>query len=110
MVINILSTEASAEILGAPDLHIKSGSTLRLVCTIRQSTEAPAFVFWYHEDRMINYDTTRGVSVLSEKASSVLVIKDIEKTDNGNYTCSPSNTIAGSINVHVLNATAGKCT
>lgn len=101
-------TEAAAEILGSPDLHIKSGSTLRLVCTMRQSTEPPVYVFWYHEDRMINYDTSRGVSVLADKMSSILIIKEAEKSDNGNYTCSPSNAKPASINVHVLNATAGE--
>ncbi|GLV39767.1 defective proboscis extension response 13 [Carabus blaptoides fortunei] len=98
--------EAAAEILGSPDLHIKSGSTLRLVCTMRQSTEPPVYLFWYHEDRMINYDTSRGVSVLADKMSSILIIKEAEKSDNGNYTCSPSNAKPASINVHVLNATA----
>lgn len=99
---------AAAEILGAPDLHIKSGSTLRLVCTLRQSTEPPVYVFWYHENRMINYDTAHGVAVHSDKSSSVLTIKEAEKSDNGNYTCMPSNARPASINVHVLNATAGK--
>lgn len=66
------------------------------------------YVFWYHEDRMINYDTSRGVSVLADKMSSILIIKEAEKSDNGNYTCSPSNAKPASINVHVLNATAGE--
>jgi len=96
-------TEAAAEILGAPDLHIKSGSTLRLVCTLRQSTEPPVFVFWYHEHRMINYDQERGVDVHSDRSSSVLVVAEAQKTDSGNYSCVPSNARPASINVHVLN-------
>ncbi|XP_046662473.1 lachesin-like [Homalodisca vitripennis] len=95
--------EASADILGSPDLHIKSGSQLRLVCTLRQSTEAPVYVFWYHGDRMINYDKERGVSVLSDRKSSVLAINAADKADSGNYTCVPSNAKPASINVHVLN-------
>lgn len=95
--------EASADILGSPDLHIKSGSQLRLVCTLRQSTEAPVFVFWYHGDRMINYDKERGVTVLSDRKSSVLAINAADKVDSGNYTCVPSNARPASINVHVLN-------
>ncbi|XP_044735150.1 matrix-remodeling-associated protein 5-like [Chrysoperla carnea] len=106
--INLIVTEATAEILGSPDLHIKSGSTLKLVCTLRQSTEPPVYVFWYHEDRMINYDSAHGVSVHSDKSSSVLTIKEAEKSDNGNYTCMPSNAKPASIHVHVLNATAGE--
>jgi hypothetical protein len=95
--------EAAAEILGAPDLHIKSGSTLRLVCTLRQSTEPPVFVFWYHEDRMINYDKERGVDVHSDRTSSVLIVAEAQKRDSGNYSCVPSNARPASINVHVLN-------
>ncbi|XP_069672048.1 lachesin-like [Periplaneta americana] len=95
--------EAAAEILGAPDLHIKSGSTLRLVCTLKQSTEPPVYVFWYHEDRMINYDKERGVAVHSDRSSSVLVIAEAQKRDSGNYSCVPSNARPASINVHVLN-------
>ncbi|XP_065169072.1 hemicentin-2-like [Atheta coriaria] len=98
-------TEASAEILGAPDLHLRAGSSLRLVCTLRQSTEPPSYVFWYHEQRMINYD--QGVQVIADRSSSILLLQDADKTHNGNYTCSPSKAIPASINVHVLNATAG---
>ncbi|XP_021916385.1 uncharacterized protein LOC110828201 isoform X2 [Zootermopsis nevadensis] len=95
--------EAAAEILGAPDLHIKSGSKLRLVCTLRQSTEAPVYVFWYHEDHMINYDKDRGVEVRNDRSSSVLVVAEAQKSDSGNYSCVPSNARPASINVHVLN-------
>lgn len=97
--------EAVAEIIGAPDLYLRAGSQLRLTCTLRDSTEVPAYVFWYHEDRMINYD--EGVKVHADRFSSVLKLDEADKSHNGNYTCSPSNAIAASINVHVLNATAG---
>lgn len=97
--------EAIADILGSPDLHIKSGSQLRLVCTLRHSTEAPVYVFWYHGDRMINYDKERGVTVRSDRKSSVLAINAADKVDSGNYTCVPSNARAATINVHVLNGT-----
>lgn len=91
--------------MGAPDLYLRAGSSLRLTCTLKDSTEAPAYVFWYHEDRMINYD--EGVTVRGDRFSSVLQLEEADKSHNGNYTCSPSNAIAASINVHVLNATAG---
>ncbi|KAK4885609.1 hypothetical protein RN001_001880 [Aquatica leii] len=97
-------TEAVAEILGAPDLHIRAGSTLRLVCSLKHSTEPPSYVFWYHERHMINYDA--GVMVLPDRSSSVLLLHDTDKSHNGNYTCSPSNAVPASINVHVLNSTA----
>lgn len=55
---------------------------------------------------MINYDP--GVIVKKAKSSSVLQLEEADKTHNGNYTCSPSNAVPGSIIVHVLNATAGE--
>lgn len=101
--IQLRVVEARADILGAPDKHVKSGSTLRLLCALRESTEAPVYVFWYHNDRMINYDKTRGVTVNSDRYSSVLTVSEAEKTDSGNYTCVPSNAKPASINVHILN-------
>lgn len=55
---------------------------------------------------MINYDP--GISVKKAKSSSVLEIEEADKSNNGNYTCSPSNAVPGSIIVHVLNSTAGE--
>ena len=99
-------SEATAEILGGPDLHLRAGSQLRLVCTLRQSTEPPSYVFWFHEQKMINYDP--GVSVFADSSCSVLLVQETDKAHNGNYTCSPSNAVPASINVHVLNSTSGK--
>lgn len=98
-------SEASAEIMGAPDLHIRSGSQLKIVCTIRHSTEPPSYVFWYHEDRMINHDP--GVNVIYGRTASSLVLQNADSGHSGNYTCSPSNAIPAYVNVHVLNATEG---
>ncbi|KRT85242.1 Immunoglobulin [Oryctes borbonicus] len=103
ILLELRVTEATAEILGAPDLHIRAGSLLRLVCSFRQATEPPAYVFWYHEQKMINYD--EGVSVTTDRSSSILLIPETDKSHNGNYTCSPSNVVPSSINVHVLNST-----
>ncbi|XP_066253595.1 neuronal growth regulator 1-like [Euwallacea similis] len=104
ILVELKVTKAQAEIQGSPELYIRAGSLLKLICTLRHSTEPPAFVFWYHEQRMINYDP--GVSVKEGRSSSILHLQDAEKSHNGNYTCSPSNAVPASINVHVLNATA----
>ncbi|XP_035795874.1 uncharacterized protein LOC118468784 [Anopheles albimanus] len=55
--------EAEAVIVGAPDLHIDEGSTLRLECKLERATENPTFVFWYHEQDMVNFDQLNGFSV-----------------------------------------------
>lgn len=101
-------SEASALIIGAPDLHIRAGSLLTIKCVLRQSTEQPLYVFWFHETHMINHDP--GVSVINDRSSSTLQLEEADKSHSGNYTCSPSNAIPAHVNVHVLNATDGNVT
>lgn len=59
-------TEARAEIVGPPIRYLTPGSTLKLMCKIVQNTETSAFIFWYHDNRMINYDVERGINVSTE--------------------------------------------
>ncbi|CAG9796816.1 unnamed protein product [Diatraea saccharalis] len=97
----------SARILGGPDLHVDIGSTINLTCLIQFSPEPPAYIFWYHEDEVISYDSSRGgVSVVTEKGSattSYLLVQDAAPADSGRYSCSPSNAEVASVRVHVLN-------
>ena len=70
-----------------------------------QSPTPPQYVFWYHNDQMINYDTARGgISVETlpgPRTQSRLTIRDTNDADSGNYTCSASNTESASIYVFV---------
>ena len=59
-------------------------------------------MFWYHNDRMINYDSDRGVVVSNDKMGSTLTLKRALVGDSGNYTCSPYNIRPSSVTVHVL--------
>lgn len=36
------------------------------MCRITQNTESSAFIFWYNDNRMINYDFDRGINVSTE--------------------------------------------
>ncbi|XP_022251277.1 zwei Ig domain protein zig-8-like [Limulus polyphemus] len=95
-----------ASILGEKDLLVSSGSYINLTCIIRHSPSPPMFVFWYHNDRMINYDSSRGKITLKKKentALSTLYIKNAKALNSGNYTCGPSNADATSVTVHVVN-------
>ncbi|XP_025190667.1 uncharacterized protein LOC112591167 [Melanaphis sacchari] len=100
--VHLKVTEARAEILGSPDLYIMSGSSLRLVCRLQGSTQAPLFVFWYHSDRMINFDTDRGLIVHINSTESDLIMPYTNTSDSGNYTCQPQNIPPATIHVHVL--------
>ncbi|XP_050519925.1 myotilin-like isoform X2 [Daktulosphaira vitifoliae] len=104
--IHLKVTVAKAEILGSPDLYIMSGSSLRLVCRLRESTQAPSFVFWYHSDRMINFDTDRGLIVHINSTESDLIMPYTNTSDSGNYTCQPQNIQPATIHVHVLQSEA----
>lgn len=75
-------SEARAEIVGPTLKYLTPGSTLKLICKVLQSTEATAYIFWYHDNRMINYDLDRGINVSSEagKHSFMTVNGSLSKT------------------------------
>ncbi|XP_032522000.2 uncharacterized protein LOC116773623 [Danaus plexippus] len=97
--------EARAQISGPTEKYLKPGSMLRLQCSVVQTTEAPAFVFWYHNSRMINYDVERGINVTTdpEQRLSDLLIPAASVSHAGNYTCVPNNAVPASIYVHIFN-------
>ncbi|XP_039746803.1 uncharacterized protein LOC120624367 [Pararge aegeria] len=92
---------AYAEIMGESEKIIHEGSMLKLVCVVKRSTEPPSYVFWYFENRMINYDLN-GVSVHNGRQTSELIIGKAEPRHAGNYTCVPANAKAASVTVHVV--------
>ncbi|XP_058815956.1 uncharacterized protein LOC131679266 [Topomyia yanbarensis] len=97
--------EAKAEIFGPSEKYLKPGSTLRLTCRVVQSNEPPLYIFWYHNNRMINYDVHRGVNVSTEADNrfSELVITHTNTLNSGNYSCVSNNAVAASTLVHILN-------
>ncbi|XP_075215288.1 uncharacterized protein LOC142321180 [Lycorma delicatula] len=97
--------EARAEIAGPREKYLKLGSVLRLLCTLRQSPEPPIYMFWYHNNRMVNYDLDRGINVTSELSakSSTLLVSSATPGHSGNYSCVPSNAQPASTFVHILN-------
>jgi len=76
-----------AFILGGDEYHIDRGSQISLVCVIENAPTPPQYVFWYHNDRMVNYDLERGVSVTTIKGSSSLPSHPIlgSSTDSKDY-------------------------
>ncbi|XP_067622378.1 limbic system-associated membrane protein isoform X2 [Eurosta solidaginis] len=87
--IELKVVEAVAEIVGAPDLHIDEGSSMRLECRLRKATENPAFVFWYHNNKMVNYDTQQGFSV-----TTAIVVSTTPKEEPHSFFNNSINTVA----------------
>ncbi|GJQ82585.1 hypothetical protein Trydic_g19610 [Trypoxylus dichotomus] len=100
--VDLQLVEARAEIIGGPDKIVKSGSPLVLSCLLRRSTEQPEYIFWYHGERMINYDLGGGATVRHGRQGSELLIPKADVQHAGNYSCVPSNAKPVSVNVHVL--------
>ena len=76
--VELVVVTPEALILGKEEYHIEQGSIISLVCIIENSLLTPEYVFWYQDDRMINYDTNHGVQVqttVGKKTSSRLNIK-----------------------------------
>lgn len=121
--------EARAEIIGPSLRYLTPDSTLRLICRVVQSTETVAFLFWYHDERMINYDpginiTTEAGELLSlvvrlpkgssrpwpprvvfsfaDNQYSELTILRAAKKNSGNYSCVPSNSQPANVLVHIF--------
>jgi len=71
---------------------------------IMQSPKPPEYIFWYHNERMINYGNSREVVVRTEpgaRTHSRLTIRDARISDTGNYTCKTAHAEPASIFVYV---------
>lgn len=106
VMVRLAVTEAWADIVGSEEKVFRAGTSVQLVCVIRDVTQPPSFIFWYHNKRMINYDQGDGVQVevsgVSNKSmKSVLTMTNIAMTQAGTYTCSPSMARPDSVNVTV---------
>lgn len=107
--ISLAVVVAKARIPEGSNLYIQSGNTINLTCVVTDTRTPPVYVFWYHDDRMINYDTSRraGIRVVTERGPSTTVSKlqvpDAVTRDSGNYSCIPSYADPANITVHVLN-------
>lgn len=103
-------------------LYVAKGSAIRLTCNVNYSPEetTSSYIFWYHNDRLINYDSNdRGVVVRTERRYdangtgsmiSSLLINGASHRDAGNYSCKlqtpalTSSATAPAVTVYILNA------
>ncbi|XP_068213714.1 junctional adhesion molecule-like [Palaemon carinicauda] len=99
------------EVVGAVDKYVRKGSTAKMECLVSSTVQLPDYIFWYHSgQRLLEYDHPRvkfTVSKNSKKGNkmsitSSLVITDAVSSDEGNYTCLPSNLAAATTILHIL--------
>ncbi|XP_069996510.1 uncharacterized protein [Penaeus vannamei] len=105
-IVNMRVVVPRAWILNAPEIYVHRGSPINLTCVITHGTERPVFVYWYHENKVIDYDGRGGVSVSTQTTKdtvSYLLVEEAGLRDSGRYTCSPSNGEDASVRLHVLN-------
>ncbi|ENN71486.1 hypothetical protein YQE_11782, partial [Dendroctonus ponderosae] len=102
--LDIVVPEATIQGSASGEHHVDVGSIIDLICIIDNSPTPPQYVFWYHNDKMINYDNARGgitveTALGPPRAHSRLTIQNTKQADSGNYTCSASNTEPASIHI-----------
>jgi len=95
-----------AYIKGGEEYHVDEGSPISLTCVLDSTPSPPQYIFWYHNDRMVNYHVERGVKVETyttsqETTESKLSFSNASKRDEGNYTCSPSNSVPATVQLYV---------
>ncbi|XP_066975807.1 uncharacterized protein [Macrobrachium rosenbergii] len=96
----------SARILNGPEIFVHRGSPINLSCVVDHTVERPSYIYWYHYNKMIDYDK-EGDTIKLDKSGpntiSNLLVRSASPSDSGKYTCRPSNGEDASVMLHVLN-------
>nr|XP_045621626.1 zwei Ig domain protein zig-8-like [Procambarus clarkii] len=97
----------TARIMGLAERYVDQGSTINLTCIINFNPESPTEIFWYHNNKVINYDNRDSrVSVITDRGSitkTILLIHDAHDAATGTYSCVPSHSATASVRIHILN-------
>ncbi|XP_047501778.1 uncharacterized protein LOC125047548 [Penaeus chinensis] len=105
-VIGDLDPLPRAEIINGPEIFVHRGSLINLTCIVTHGTELPVYVYWYHHNKVIDYEGRGGVTVITKAARNTvshLLMRDARHQDSGLYACRPSNGEDAYIRLHVLN-------
>lgn len=92
-------------IFGDPDIYVKSGSSVQLKCVVSQAVDAPSYVTWYHNGKLVAEPHSRWSSQLQhsrDTTSSTLSLRRVSPADTGNYSCHPARLRMAHIALHVL--------
>jgi len=104
--IHLTVAEPYTEIVGGPEIYLDEGSMMNITCLVKDSPQPPNYIFWYHNDQSITYDSPRGgVSQITEKGDvtvSYLLVQSARLSDSGQYKCQPSVGLPAITNLHVI--------
>ncbi|KAL1513630.1 hypothetical protein ABEB36_003019 [Hypothenemus hampei] len=98
--------EQRAQILGPKLREVDKGFPIRLSCILNSTGQyrinrKPTYIFWYHDNRMINYDLKDGAVVREGRLGTELIFQRALPEHAGNYSCVPSNARQASVRVKV---------
>lgn len=89
--------------------YVERGSPIQLVCNVTGKPDPPLNIDWYKGQNKVKSDTQSGVIITKKIETKVLVsmllIRNSQPEDSGEYTCKSSDRESSSIRVHVLNTT-----
>ncbi|KAK7067480.1 hypothetical protein SK128_002889, partial [Halocaridina rubra] len=95
--------EAQAVIQGGEEVHVHTGVKLKLHCRVELATEPPQYIFWYHNDTMVNYAYSRPfLKVVGRPYGSTLIISNLTWEDAGIYTCEAHKAHPDNVTLHVI--------
>jgi neurotrimin len=103
-----------AAILGSREKLVNIGESVTIICELMNNVQEPDFVFWYHNNSMINFQSGVRVNtfILGPDPDSLwvappnttvskLTIARTRQDQAGNYTCAPSNIARDSIRLTI---------
>ncbi|XP_042226496.1 uncharacterized protein LOC121869309 isoform X2 [Homarus americanus] len=95
-----------AEVVHGPEIFVHRGSLINLTCVVTHGTQRPVYVYWYHHNKVLDYEGRGGVTVITKASTNTishLLMRDARPEDSGVYSCRPSNGEDASATLHVLN-------
>jgi len=117
LVTRLTVSQPRATVLGSREKHVNLGDRVTISCELRDNVGAPEFVFWYHNNTMINF--LAGITVTTGQVGgaeagrdelwvpapnttvSTLVIHQTRQTHAGNYTCAPPHATSDTVRLYV---------
>ncbi|XP_045126691.1 fibroblast growth factor receptor-like 1 isoform X2 [Portunus trituberculatus] len=95
--------EAKAVLEAGAEVHVHTGVKFRLQCTVQNATKPPDYIFWFHNDTMVNFAKHgRPIQVVQESLASTLLIANVSWADAGHYRCEPHLAHPANLTLHVV--------